>query len=171
MECSETNPIRLDITIDDTHVEQVQQFSYPGRLRRITEDSKVDILCRTAQAKKPFQNKKHLFTTNRVTSQTRKKFLKLYVWCIALYGRETRTISKVELSKLQTFKMWCYRKMFQIKQTERITNETVLIRVKEKQKLWYSVKVRRDEMMGYIGRGRPRMDNMKQIMIDVGKDR
>jgi len=42
--------------------------------------------------------------------------------------------------------MWCYRKMLKIKWIERITNESVLARIKEKKELWYTIKVRRDKM-------------------------
>lgn len=58
MVCSKTNPTQLGLTIDNTHVEQVQQIKYLGS--KITEDyrRKADILCRIAQAKKAFQNKK-----------------------------------------------------------------------------------------------------------------
>jgi len=70
-----------------------------------------------------------------------------------------------------------------------VTNETVLARVKEKRQFWHRIKVRINKMIGhilrhdsltknviesdvegYIRRGRPRMEYMKQIMIDMGKD-
>ncbi|VVC24836.1 Hypothetical protein CINCED_3A017169 [Cinara cedri] len=80
--------------------------------------------------------------------------------------RRHKTVSTVERSKLEAFKMWCYRK---IEWTERITNETVLFRIKEKRELWCTIKVGRD-VECYIGR-RPRMEwYMKQIMIDMRKD-
>jgi len=84
--------------------------------------------------------------------------------------------------------MWCYCKILKIKWIERITNETVLDRIKEKRELWHIIKVRRDKMIrhllrhdsltksviegdveGHIRRERPRMKYMKQIMIDMGK--
>jgi hypothetical protein len=42
------------------------------------------------------------------------------------------TISKVERNNLVAFEMWCYRKILKIKWAERVTNEAVLTRVKEK---------------------------------------
>lgn len=54
MVCSKTNPVRLNINIEDEQIKQVQQFTY---LRsNVTEDgrSKINIICRIAQAKRAF---------------------------------------------------------------------------------------------------------------------
>ncbi|KAF0750315.1 Uncharacterized protein FWK35_00037690, partial [Aphis craccivora] len=135
--CSKTNPAQLNIFIDNARIEQVQHFNYLGS--KITEDgrSKDEILSRIAQAKRAFQNKKHLLTTNSMDLEVRKRFLKIYIWSIALYGCETWTISAIEKRKLEAFEMWCYRKMLRIKWIDRITNEAVLIRIKEKKILWH----------------------------------
>jgi len=121
--------------------------------------------------------------------EVRKRFLKIYIWSIALYGCETWTISAIEKRKLEAFEVWCYRKMLRIKWIDRITNEAVLIRIKENKILWHTVKVRRAKMIGHllrhesltktviegdveghIGRGRPGMEYMKQLMSDMGKN-
>jgi hypothetical protein len=82
--------------------------------------------------------------------EVRKRFLKIYKWSIALYGCETWTISAIEKRKLEAFEMWCYRKMLRIKWIDRITNEAVLNRIKEKKILWHTVKVRRTKMIGHL---------------------
>lgn len=74
--------------------------------------------------------------------EVRKMFLKIYIWSIALYGCETWKISTAERKKLEAFEMQCYHKMLKIKWVDRITNETVLNRIKEKKVLWYTIKVR-----------------------------
>jgi len=74
--------------------------------------------------------------------------------------------------------------MLRIKWIDRITNEAVLNRIKEKRVLGYTIKVRRAKMIehllshdslegdveGHIGRGRLRMEYMKQIIIGMGKN-
>jgi len=54
MVCSKTNPIQLNIKINNARIEQVHHFNYLGS--KITEDgrSKADILNRIVQAKKAF---------------------------------------------------------------------------------------------------------------------
>jgi len=122
--------------------------------------------------------------------EVRKRFLKINVWNIALYyGCEIWTISAIEKRKLEAFEMWCYSKMLRIKWIDRITNEEVINRIKEKKVLWHTIKVRRAKMIGHlprheslsktviegdveghIGRERPRMEYMKQIIMDMGKN-
>uniref|UniRef100_A0A2S2QKX3 Uncharacterized protein n=1 Tax=Sipha flava TaxID=143950 RepID=A0A2S2QKX3_9HEMI len=97
-----------------------------------------------------FKNKKHLLTTNSVALEVRKRFLKRYVWSIALYGCGIWTISAIDKIKLEAFEMWCYRKMLRIKWIDKITNEAVLNRIKEKKVLWYTIKVRRAKMIGHL---------------------
>jgi hypothetical protein len=184
MVCSKTNPVQLNIHIDKARIEHVHHFNYLGS--KITEDGrcKDEILSRIAQAKRAFQKKRHILTTNSMDLEVRKRFLKIYVWSITLYGCETWTISAIEKRKLEIFKMRCYHKMLRIKWIDRITNKAVLNRIKEKKILWHTIKVRRAKMIGHLLRheslskiviegdveghiGRtPRMEYMKQIIIN-----
>jgi hypothetical protein len=54
-----------------------------------------------------------------------------YIWSIALYGAETLTLRKVDQKYLESFEMWCWRRM-KIIWTDRVRNEVLgLRRVKE----------------------------------------
>jgi len=55
---------------------------------------------------------------------------KCYCWSIALYGAETWTLWKADQKYLESFEMWCWRRMEQISWVDHIRNEDVL-RVKE----------------------------------------
>jgi hypothetical protein len=61
----------------------------------------------------------------------RKKLVNCYVWSIALYGAETWTLWAVDKKHLESFEMWCWRRMEKIISTDRVRNEGVLLRVKE----------------------------------------
>jgi squalene cyclase len=63
--------------------------------------------------------------------ELRKKLVKCYIWSIALYGAETWTLRAVDQEPLESFKMWCWRRMEKISWTDRVGNEEVLLRVKE----------------------------------------
>jgi hypothetical protein len=43
-----------------------------------------------------------------------KKLVKCYVWSIALYGAETWTLRAVDQKLLESFEMWCWRRMGKI---------------------------------------------------------
>jgi hypothetical protein len=64
----------------------------------------------------------HLETSVRV---------RCYVWSIVLYGSDTWTLRKLEQKYLESFEMWCWRRMEKRKLSEKVTNE-VLECTKEK---------------------------------------
>jgi len=81
---SKNNPIRLNINIVNEQITQVKHFTYLGG--NITEDclSETNINYRIALAKRAFENKRHILTTNSVSLETRKKFLKSFIWSVGL---------------------------------------------------------------------------------------
>jgi hypothetical protein len=60
--------------------------------------------------KAAFNKKKALFTSS-LDVELRKKLVKCYIWSIALYGAETWMIRAVDQKHLESFEMWCWRRM------------------------------------------------------------
>ena len=50
---------------------------------------------------------------------------------------------------MESFELWCYRRMMNIKWMDRITNEEVLGRIGERRTLWKSLRKKRGQMMGH----------------------
>ena len=63
--------------------------------------------------------------------ELRKKLVKCYIWSIALYGAETWTLRAVGQKYLESFEMWCWRRMEKVSWTERVNSEEVLHRAEE----------------------------------------
>jgi hypothetical protein len=61
-------------------------------------------------AKAAFNRKKNLFTS-KLDLELRKKLAKSYMLSIALYGAETWTLRKLDQKYLESFEMWCWRRM------------------------------------------------------------
>ena len=81
-------------------------------------------------AKAAFNNKRALFTS-MWDLELSKKLVKCYIWSIALYGAETWTLRAVDQKHLESFEMWCWRRMEKISWLNHVRNEEVLLRVKE----------------------------------------
>jgi len=60
--------------------------------------------------KAAFNKKKALFT-GTLDLELRKKLVKCYIWSIDLYCAETWTLRAVEQKHLESFEMWCWRRM------------------------------------------------------------
>jgi len=100
-------------------------------------------------AKAAFNKKRALFTgTSDV--ELRKKLVKFYILSIALCGAETLTLRAVDQKQLESFKMWCWRRMEKIRWTDNVRNEEVLLRVKEQRNILHEVSKRKANWIGHI---------------------
>jgi len=80
----------------------------------------------------------------------RKKLVKCYIWSIALYGAETWTLQAVDQKHLESFEMWCWRRMEKISWTDHVRNEEVLLRVKEKRNILHEIRKWKANWIGHI---------------------
>ena len=80
---------------------------------------------RIAMAKAAFNKKKNLFTS-KLDLNLRKKLVKCYVWSMAVYGAETWRLQATDQKRLESFEMWCWRRMEKISWTDHMRNEEVL---------------------------------------------
>ena len=56
----------------------------------------------------------------------RKKLVKSYIWSMALYGAETWKLRAADQKYLESFEMWCWRRMEKISWIDHVRNEEVL---------------------------------------------
>jgi hypothetical protein len=135
--------------IDKKQLENVEYFNYLGSM--ITNDARCtrEIIYRIAMAKEAFNKKKNIFTS-KLDLNLRKKLVKCYISSVALYGAEMWTLRKVDQKYLDSFEMWCWRRMEKISCTDRVRNEEVLHRVKEMRNILHIVKGRKANWIGHI---------------------
>jgi hypothetical protein len=88
--------------------------------------------------------------TSKISLELRKKLVRSYIWSIALYGSETWTLKTLQRKNLESFEMWCWRRMENIKWSDKVTNEQVLERIGEKRTLLNNILRRKANWMGHI---------------------
>ncbi|PNF31014.1 hypothetical protein B7P43_G01180 [Cryptotermes secundus] len=142
-------PTPVTIKIDQKQVENVKCFKYLGSL--LTDDGRCtcEIKSRIAMAKAAFSKKKNLFTS-KLDLNLRKKLVKCYIWSEALYGPETWTHRAVDQKHLESFEMWCWRRMEKISWTDYVRNEEVLIRVSEQRNILHEIRKRKTNWIGNV---------------------
>jgi hypothetical protein len=93
------------------------------------------------------QKKKSLFT-GKLGLNLRKKLVK----CRTLYkyGAETWTLRKVDKKYLESFEMWCRRRMEKMSWTDRVRNGEVLLRVSEQRNILHETRKRKANWIGHI---------------------
>jgi len=69
-----------------------------------------------------------------------------------LYGADTWTLRKVDQIYLESFEMWCWKRMEKISWTDHVRNEEVLHRAKEERNIVHTVKIRKANWIGHVWR-------------------
>jgi hypothetical protein len=100
-------------------------------------------------AKAEFQKRRAPFTST-LDVKLRKKLVKCNIWSLAFYGAETWTLRAVDQKHLESFKMWCWRRMEKISWTDHVINEEVLLRVKEQRNILHEISKRKAKWIGHI---------------------
>jgi hypothetical protein len=127
----------------------MEYFKYFGGITRDVGRFTREIGSRVAMSKVTFNRKKTLFTS-KLDLHLRKKLVKYYIWIIALCGAVTWTVWKGHQKRMESFEMWCWRKMEKISWTDCVKNEKVSRRVKEERNILHRVKIRKDDWIGHI---------------------
>ena len=124
----------------------------------------TEIKRRIALAKKSFMNKKSIITNKVMSIESKKRFIKCFVWSVLLYGCEAWTIGKTTEKILMAMEMWCWKRMLRFSWTKKITNEKVLELAGKKGNLMETIRKRQLSFVGHIIRenGLSRRKNWKQ---------
>jgi len=69
---------------------------------------------------------------------------------IALYGSETWTLPAVDQKHVESFEMWCWRRMEKISWADHVRNEDVLLRVKEQRNVLHEIRKRKTNWIVHI---------------------
>jgi hypothetical protein len=142
-------PLPVKIMIDQKQLKNVESFKHLGSILTNDGTCTCEIKCRIAMSKVAL-NKKRTFFTSTLDLELRKKLVKCYIWSIALYGAETWTLRAVHQKHLESFEMWCWRRMEKIRWTDHVKNEDVLLRVEEQRNILHEIRKRKANWIGHI---------------------
>ena len=57
---------------------------------------------------------------------TKVHLVKVMVFPVVMYGRESRTIKKAERQRIDAFELWCWRRLLRVPWTARRSNQSIL---------------------------------------------
>ena len=61
-----------------------------------------------------------------ITLPTKVHLVKAMVFPVVVYGCESRTVKKAERRKMDTFELWCWRRLLRVPWTSRRSNQSIL---------------------------------------------
>ena len=155
---------KVDIKVDET-LQQVEKFICLGTL--ISEEIKTDkeIERRKNIAKEKFSSMAKILKSKRLKLATKLKIVKCYISSIFTYGCEAWTLSKVLETKIEVFVMWCLRELGNVMWKDKVTNESVLTKLKTKRQLLSDIQKRKFKYFGHI-KGK---NNILTTVLELGK--
>ena len=80
----------------------------------------------------------------------RKKPVKCYTWSTAIDGAETWSLGEVDQKHLESFEMWCWRRIEKISWTDHVSVGEVLQKVQEDRNILHAIKGRKANWSGHI---------------------
>ena len=118
------------LLIKNAPVERVEKFTYLGTIV-IQWDHSQEIKSRIEKARGAYNNMSKLFRSHNLKLDIKVRLLRCYVFSILYYGVESWTLTVATERKHEAFEMWLYRRILRISWMDRVTNETVLERMKK----------------------------------------
>ena len=112
--------------MDGETVEIVADFILRGSKITADVDCSQKIKRRLLFGRKVITNLDSILKSRDVTLPTKVCLVKAMIFPVAMYGCESWIIKKVEHQRIDTFELWCWRRLLRVPWTARRSNQSVL---------------------------------------------
>lgn len=184
-----SNTELVSFTLDGEGVEVVDRFVFLGSTIHKDGGSDLEVRRRLSLGRAAMNKLSTIMKSHDISQKLKVMLVNSLVFPVVLYGAESWTLKLADKRKLNSFEIWCWRRLLRIPWTKKVTNEEVLTTIGHptplealalKQKLSYFGHVSRhdagigkDLMLGKIEgsrrRGRQRTRWIQEITSSTGK--
>ena len=112
--------------IDGETVETVSDFIFLGSQIIADGDCSHEIKRCLFLGRKVMTNLDSIFKSRDITLLTKVHLVKAMVFPVVMYECESWTIKKAESQKIDTFELWCWRRLLRVPWTARRSNQSIL---------------------------------------------
>ena len=142
------NETEAQILVNGAVVEQVDQFNFLGSLISTDGGCSTEIRRRLGMAKSAMVRLQKIWSDRGITKNTKARLISALIFPIATYGCESWTLTKSDEKKINSFELWCWRRMLRITWRMKRSNESVLQEINPKKRL---LSIIRSQMLRYFG--------------------
>ena len=82
--------------------------------------------------RKIMTNRDSIIKSRDITLPTKVHLVKAMVFPVVMYGCESWTIKKAEHQRIDTFELWCWKRIFRVPWTARTSNQSILKEISPK---------------------------------------
>ena len=100
--------------IDGEIVETVSDFIFWGSKITADGDCSCEIKRRLLLGRKVITNLDSIFKSRDITLPTKIHLVKAMVFPVVMYGCESWTVKKAERRTIDTFELWCWRRLLRV---------------------------------------------------------
>ena len=112
--------------IDGETVETVTDFIFLGTKITADGDCSHEIKRHLLLGRKVMTNLDSILKSKDITLPTKVHLVKAVVFPVVMYGCECWTIKKVEHQRIDSFELWCWRRLLRVPWTARRSNQSIL---------------------------------------------
>ena len=105
--------------IDGETVETVSDFILLGSKTTADGNCSHEIKGRLLLGRKVMTNLDSIFKSRDITLPTKVRLVKARLFPVVMYGCESWTVKKAERRRIDTFKLWCWRRLLRVPWTAR----------------------------------------------------
>ena len=155
-----------EFELDGENVEVVRDFVFLGAKIEDSGSSKGEILRQLALGRAAMTGLNKIWKDKDITITTKCRIVNALVFPVVLYGCESWTIRKAERRRIDSFELWCWRRLLRIPWTARITNKSVIDEIKTTNPLEALIKKQQLSYFGHIMRSEKSLE--KSMMLGMG---
>ena len=112
--------------IDGETVETVSDFIFLGSKITADGDCSHEIKRQSLLGRKVMTNLDSILKRRHITLPTKVRLVKAMVFPVVMYGCESWTIKKAGHRRIDTFELWCWRRLLRVPWTARRSNQSLL---------------------------------------------
>ena len=118
--------------LDGETVETMADFNSLGSKITADGDCSHEIKRRLLFGRKVMTTLDSIIKSREITLSTKVCPIKTMVFPVVMYGCESWTIKKAECRRIDTFELWCWRRLLRVLQTTRRPNQSILKKISPK---------------------------------------
>jgi len=147
-------------------VEIVEKFTYLGSHLDNTGGSDAEVIRRIALTRYCMKALDRNIWRSSITTATKIRLYCAYILPVLLYGAETWTLTKVLSKKVDSFDLWCQRRILRVHYSHHISNCEIRNRT-GCTPATDIIRCRRLQLFGHIARSAPEMNHCRALRVAI----
>ena len=115
--------------VDGEPVETVSDFIFLGSKITADGDCSHEIKRRLLLGRKAMTNLDSILKSRDITLPTKVHLVKAMVFPVVMYGCESWTVKKAEHQRIDTFELWCWRRLLRVPWTAGRSNQSIIKKI------------------------------------------